>query len=169
MKKTKFFLGLFLGIILGALLAIGVYFLTVGEVAWKQYLEEKLVPAATATVTSLLLIYLGVAPVLKKVINTTSLFNKATDGVNTTAQNGKEMSNSIEQFKTDITKQFTEAVEAGVAKMKEQDERIKRIEQHSANTEEILRIGFGNTEELVNKGYATEIAKVGAKNEEVET
>lgn len=169
MKKTKFFLGLLFGILLGVGLAIGVYFLTVGEVAWKQYLEEKLVPAATAVVSSLLLIWLGISPVLKKVINATSLFNKATDNVNTTAENGEKANSSLETFKSDLSQKFTEAVEAGVATMKEQDERIKRIEQHSSNTEEIVRIGFGNTEELVNKGYATEIAKVGANNEEVET
>ena len=39
--KTKFILGLFLGIVLGALIAIGVYFLTVGEVAWKEYVENE--------------------------------------------------------------------------------------------------------------------------------
>ena len=138
MKTTKFFLGLFLGVVLGILLAVGVYFLTVGEVAWKQYLEEKLIPATTATASSLLLLYLGVSPVLKKVINTTSLFNKATDGVNTTAKNSEEANNKIEQFKTDISQKVTEAVEAGVATMKEQDERIKRIEWHSSNTEAIV-------------------------------
>ena len=167
--KKKFCLSIFIGMMIGILFSIGVYFLTVGEVAWEQYLEEKLVPAATATISSLLLIYFGVAPVLKKVINTTLLFNKAADNVNATVQNGKEANNSIEQFKQDIAKQINEAVESGVAKMKEQDERIKRIELHSSNTEAILRIGFGNTEELVKKGYASEIAKVGVKNEEDET
>lgn len=165
-KKVAIF---FLGVLCGAGLAIGVYFLTVGEVAWKQYLEEKLVPATTAVVSSLLLIWLGISPVLKKVINAISLFNKATDNVNATAENGEKANSSLETFKADLSQKFTEAVEAGVSNRKEQDERIKRIEQHSSNTEEIVRIGFGNTEELVTKGYAAEIAKVGADNEEVET
>ena len=171
MKKTKFFLGLFLGLILGVLLAIGVYFLTAGEVAWKQYLEEKLVPATTATVTSLLLIYLGVAPVLKRVINATSLFNKATDNVNATAENGEKANSNLEDFKAELAQQFNEAVKAGVAQLRDQDERIKRIEQHAYNTEKVIRIGFGNMKELVTKGYAAEIAKVGkagANNEENE-
>lgn len=169
MKKTKFFLGLFLGIILGILLAVGVYFLTVGEVAWKQYLEEKLVPAMTAGVSTLLIVWFGVSPVLKKVVNATLLFNKATDNVNTTAENGEKANSNLEAFKADLTQKFTEAVESGVATMKEQDERIKRIEKHSSNAEAITRIGFGNMEELVNKGYAAEIAKVGADDEEDET
>ena len=39
--------------------------------------------------------------------------------------------------------------------------------KHTAeNTEKILRIGFGNTDELVKKGYAREIAKVGVKDEQ---
>ena len=169
MKKSKFLLGLFLGGILGVGLAIGVYFLTVGEVAWKQYLEEKLVPAATATVTSLLVIYFGVKPVLSKIINATLLFNKATDDVTATAKMGKETNNSIEQFKVEFLQQFCETVKAGVEAMNSQNEQITRIEQHACNTEEILRIGFGNTEELVTKGYASEIAKVGANNEKDET
>ncbi len=169
MKKTKIFLVLLFGIVIGVGLAISVYFLTVGDVAWKQYLEEKLVPAATATATSLLLIYLGVLPVLKKVVNMTLLFNKATDNVKTTVENGEKANSSLEEFKAELSQQFTEAVEAGVAAMKEQDERIKHIEKHSSNTEEIVRIAFGNTAELVTKGYAAEIAKVGNKNEEDET
>lgn len=167
--KKKFCFGLVIGIVLGIGLSVGIYFLTIGDVAWKQYLEEKLVPATTATVTSLILIYFGISPILKKVISTTMLFNKATDGVNATVQNGKEANHSIEQFKKDISKTVSEAVEQGVSKMREQDERIKRIENHASNAEEIARIGFGNMEELVNKGYAAEIAKVGADDEENET
>ena len=168
MKKAKFFFTLLLGMVLGVGIAIGVYFLTVGEVAWKQYLEEKLVPSVAAVICALFAVRLGVSPVLKKVVNATLLFNKATDCVNTTVENNKEANNNIERFKKDISKTVTEAIATGVKNMQEQNERIKRIEQHSSNAEEIARIGFGNMEELVNKGFAAEIAKVGADNEENE-
>jgi hypothetical protein len=167
--KKKFFLGLVIGIVLGGFLAIGVYFLTVGDVAWKQYLEEDLVPAATGAGSALCIIGFGVAPVLKKVLTAISLFNKATDGVMTTAKNGNEAKDSIEGFKKDIYEKLNETKDFVVATTKEQDDRNKRIEQLAINTQEILRIGFGNTEELVTKGYAAEIAKVGAGNEETET
>ncbi len=168
MKKTKFFLGLFLGIVLGVGIAVVVYFLTVGQIAWEQYIEEKLVPAVTAGATALLLIWFGVKPTLKMIISATSLFNQATDNVKTTVENGAKANSSLEEYKAELSRQFTEAVAAGVSQMKEQDERIKNIEQHTTKTEEIVRIAFGNMTELVVNGYAAEIAKVGTNHEETE-
>ena len=46
MKKSKIVVLFILGFVLGALAAVGVYFLTVGEVAWQEYVETKLIPNA---------------------------------------------------------------------------------------------------------------------------
>ena len=47
-------------------------------------------------------------------------------------------------------------------------EGIASVKSAAENSEKILRLGFCNTEELVKKGYASEIQKVGAKDEQNE-
>ena len=45
------------------------------------------------------------------------------------------------------------------------EERIKRMEKSISNTEEIVRLGFTNSNELVSKGVAAKIANVGKEGE----
>lgn len=151
--KVKFILGLFLGIIVGALITIGVYFLTVGEVAWKEYVENRLIPNIFIALTSISAIFVAAIPIIKKVWNAIENFKSATKDVNdTVANNGK--------------------TEKKVAELEERivgfEERFDGIETSSKNTEQIVRIAFCNTDELVKKGYAKEIAKVGSNEVEEE-
>ena len=81
---------------------------------------------------------------------------------NATVENGKktdeklaEQDQKIESFSERFDR-MEEMFNAGIASIKSAAE----------NSEKILRLGFCNTEELVRKGYATEIEKVGAKNEQ---
>lgn len=145
--KGKFFLGLALGVIVGALVAIGVYFLTVGEVAWKEYVESELAPNVVLALTSIGTILLAAIPILSKVTSAINSFKSATKDVNdTVANNGKN--------------------EQRIAEL---EQRLDRIEKAAENTEEIVRIAFCNTDELVKKGYAKEIAKVGQDENKQET
>ena len=159
--KTKFILGLFLGIVLGALIAIGVYFLTVGEVAWKEYVENELVPNIVVALSSMSLILITALPVVSKVMNAIKSFNAVTKDVNDTAKNGSDNAEKIENFTKEVGENLQGIADNFVNDVKALDERISRIEQSSQNTETITRIGFGNMEELVQKGYAAEIEKVG--------
>ena len=163
--KVKFILGLFLGIVLGALIAIGVYFLTVGEVAWKEYVENELVPNIVVALSSISVILIAVLPVVSKVMNTIKSFNAATKDVNDTAKCGNDNAEKIENFTEQVGENLQGIADNFTNNVKALDERISRIEQSSQNTETITRIGFGNMEELVQRGYAAEIEKVG-KNEE---
>lgn len=164
--KGKFILGFFLGIILGALIAIGVYFLTVGEVAWKEYVENELVPNAVLALTSIGLIVLSALPIIRKVMNAINGFNAATKDVNDTAKNGSDNAEKIENFTKEVGENLQGIADGFTESVKTLDERISRIEQSAQNTEKITRIGFGNTEELVKNGYAAEIEKVGKDEEE---
>ncbi len=100
--KTKFILGLFLGIVLGALIAIGVYFLTVGEVAWKEYVENELVPNIVVALSSMSLILITALPVVSKVMNAIKSFNAVTKDVNDTAKNGSDNAEKIENFTKEV-------------------------------------------------------------------
>lgn len=88
-------------------------------------------------------------------------FNAVTKDVNDTAKNGSDNAEKIENFTKEVGENLQGIADNFVNDVKALDERISRIEQSSQNTETITRIGFGNMEELVQKGYAAEIEKVG--------
>lgn len=140
--KAKFLIGL-VGVVAGALIACGIYFLTVGDVAWQEYIEEKLAPNIVIVLSSIGTIILAAMPVISKVSSAVEKFKQATKDVNDTVENnGKN--------------------EIRIARL---EERLEAIETAAKNTEKIVRLGFCNTNELVEKGYANEISKVGGKNE----
>lgn len=159
MKKSKIIVLLLLGFTLGALAAVGVYFLTEGEVAWQEYVETKLIPNAVLALSSVSALCIAALPLVSKIQASVAKFNQATSDVNSTVANGKktdtklaEQDEKIEDFSErfdQMEKMFTEG--------------FAFVKSSAENTEKILRIGFCNTEELVRKGYAAEIAKVGKK------
>lgn len=161
MKITKKIILFVLGFLFGVLGAAGVYFLTAGEVAWQEYFETKLVPNIILAITTAFCIYFGSTPTTNKVNAAVSLFTKATSDVNNTVESGKKTENKLAQQDAKIevfTERFNE-LEKIVT------DGLKTVKTAAENSEKILRIGFGNTAELVKKGYAAEIAKVGKTNE----
>ncbi len=142
-SKVKFFIGLLIGLIAGALIVCGVYFLTVGEVAWQQYIEEKLAPNIVIVLSSVGTILFTAMPVIGRVSAVLEKFKKATKDVNDTVENNGKNESRIASL----------------------EQRLDTIETATTNTEKIVRIAFCNTNELVKKGYAKEIAKVGGSDE----
>lgn len=49
------------------------------------------------------------------------------------------------------------------------EEKVENIDKNTIDTKEMVKIGFCNTAELVQNGYAEEIAKVGENEEETES
>lgn len=155
MKKFKIFLAILIGFILGALAAVGVYFLTVGEVAWKEYAETKLIPNAVLALTAIGGLATASLPIIAKIQCAVYNFNKATKDVNETAENGRKTEGALNEQDRRISEEFATI-----------NERIASVEKDAKATKEMCRIGFCNMGELVHSGYASEIAKVGADNEE---
>jgi len=168
MKKFKIFLALLIGIIVGVLGACGVYFATVGDVAWEIYIKEMIVPNVVLALTTIIALWVAASPIIKKVLSALGLFNQATNDINKTVENGNESKNSVATMSQEIKEGFTQICNDIKAEFKEHKETIHRIDEATSNTEEITRIGFGNMDELVNKGYAAEIAKVGVEDEREE-
>ncbi len=161
MKKTVLFI---FGVIFGVLGAVSVYFLTVGEVAWQEYFETKLVPNVVLAVTTVFALYYSSIPIINKIKTAVTLFTKATTDVNTTVESGKQTENKLAQQDEKIAafaERFNEIEKLFT-------EELKNLKKTAENSEKILRIGFGNTIELVKRGYAAEIAKVGKTNEQNE-
>ncbi|MEG2450613.1 MAG: hypothetical protein RSB09_02650 [Clostridia bacterium] len=113
---------------------------------WQKYIEEEIVPGVILVITAIGSIYIAISPILSKVKKASGKFESATVDVNAAT------SNTIENSK----------------KVASLEDRLDKIEKATANTEEILRIGFGNLDELVTKGYANEISKVGGEDEKNE-
>lgn len=147
MKTVKWvwvLIALIFGMAAGVGGAIGVYYLTVGEVAWQSYLETELVPTVTSIASGICVILLAVMPVASRVLKAADKFVGATKEINTAVNNNEKTERKIKGI----------------------DERLTEIEKTTQNTEKIVRIGFGNMKELVVKGQAREIAKVGTKEEQ---
>ena len=165
MKKRRnmlLVLVLIIGMVIGVLLAAGLYFLTVGDVAWQEYVEEKLVPNVVFITSSLLGIYIMCYPMLAKAKASMRNFEKATDGVCATAEKDKALTQEMKE----ITLASNELYD-GLREMQKnlQDDRRKMHEDFS-KLSAVLQIGFCNSKELVEKGYAAEIAKVLKESEE---
>lgn len=155
MKKTKIFLTLFIGIILGALAAVGVYFLTVGEVAWQEYLETKLIPNAVLALTAIGGLATASLPIIAKVQCTIDKFNKATQDVNETAENGRKAEGALSKQDKRMAEEYAQL-----------SEKLSSVEKDTKAMREMCKIAFCNMKELVQNGYATEIAKTEADDEE---
>ena len=98
MKIFKAFLLILLGVVLGVGGALGFYYLTVGELAWQAYVEEKLIPNSVFVLTSISSIVLLASPVLKKILLASDKFSKATEDINGTDKNGKQMLENVKEM-----------------------------------------------------------------------
>lgn len=162
MRKTRVVLTLVIGIVIGIMASIGVYFLTEGDVAWQEYVEVKVIPNVVLALSTISALCVAVMPLLSKIKLTLTSFDKATQDVNGSAENGKNATKTVLECKDEI-KQMMKDFE--VAKSQMQEAMIP-IQQGVQNLEEIVRIGFCNTSELVKNGYARQISKVGHVDEE---
>ena len=155
MKGFKKIFLIVIGFILGALTAVAIYFLTVGEVAWKEYVETKLIPNAVLALTAIGGLATASLPIIAKIQCAVDNFNKATKDVNETAENGRKTEGALNKQDKRISEEFAAL-----------NERVASVEKDTKATKEMCRIGFCNMGELVQSGYASEIAKVEADDEE---
>lgn len=119
---------------------------TVEKPQWQIYLEENVFPQLIETVTYISVLLSALIPILNKVKKASDRFKNATNDVEGTVKENKRLKKEIEELKAEVL----------------------TIKEKTVNTEKIVKIGFSNTEELVNKGIAAEIIKVGAEDENTE-
>jgi hypothetical protein len=135
---------------------------------WEAVIKEEVVPWVTLAVSSVLAIYIAIAPILAKIKKTSEEFEKTGSRLDDATGEANGAKNEAETARKEL-KAYQEA------QNKKYDELIAAFLQVSngygelrsglSNIERIVRIGFGNTEELVQKGFAREIEKVGMENE----
>ena len=155
MKIFKAFLLILLGIGLGVAGALGFYYLTIGELAWQTYVEEKLIPNAVFVISSISTIALLASPFIKKILLASDKFSKATEDVTSTDKNGKQMLKTTGEMMEEFRKLRSD-VEASMSAVKTTVDNIERV----------VHLGFEHENQLVADGWAKEIAKVGNEDEQ---
>ena len=156
--KGKTIIGTIAGFIFGIVVSFGVYYLTAADVAWEEFLNNTLIPTAFIVLTSIGTISVAATPIINRVIKTLEKFNQATKDVNETAENGSLANKDIKAYGDQLEK-FTYEI----------SDIVKPLADDVANIKTMCKIGFCNSDELVEKGYAVDIAKLakeGSENEE---
>lgn len=162
MKIFKAFLLILFGIALGIAGALGFYYLTVGELAWQAYVEEKLIPNAVFVISSISTIALLAAPFIKKILLASDKFSKATEDVNATINNDKKMVEYLKEYREEMGEMMEE-----FRKLRSDVEGyISPVKTKVENIERVVHLGFEHESQLVADGWAKEIAKVGNENEQ---
>lgn len=121
---------------------------------WEMYIKEEIIPVVVFILSSVAAVYVAILPVLASVKKASEKFKSATKDVNKAAS-------ETEQNKNDIA--------ALGAKMDTISAEFAAIKTGLENVQTISKIGFGNFTELIEKGYAHEIEKVGESENEEET
>lgn len=165
MKISKLLAILLIGIVIGVLACVGVYFLTQNDIAWQEYLDTKVIPNVVLALSTISALCVAAMPIITKIKTTLTSFDKATQDVNGTAESGKNTVENVLKCKDDIQIMMNEFI----ATKTEMQEALIQMQNGINNIETISRIGFGNTSELVKNGYARQIAEVGQDDNTQET
>lgn len=127
---------------------------------WKAVIDEQVVPWVTLAVSSILSVYIAISPVLYKIKKTSDRFNNSSDKLEKSQEVAEKAKKQLKEAQNDV-----QSLKAEFAEVKEG---YKQMISSVSNIEKIVRLGFGNSDELIVKGYAHEIAKVGSENEKNE-
>jgi soluble cytochrome b562 len=111
----------------------------------------------TLAVSAVLSIYLAISPVLYKIKKTSDTFDKASDKLDKSQELTEKAKKQLKSTQDDIMK-----LEGEFAEVKEG---YKQMITSVSNIEKIVRLAFENNDELIVKGFANEIAKVGSEDE----
>lgn len=120
---------------------------------WSEYIDEHIMPWLSLSVSAIVGIYLAISPILNKIKQTSGIFDGAAGRLD---EAEAVVSEAKRKFET-----ATKENEKLVAEFKEVKEGYKRMIKSISNIERIVRLGFENSDELIVKGYAREIEKIG--------
>ena len=139
---------------------------------WKELITNKVIPIVVFAITAIGGVYVAIAPLLNKMRNASGNMEKSTGGINHAAEASRQAVEKIDDFRADIEKsmqEFSDLIEKILAenqdnfraisalteqKVEDMRERLEQMKSEMGNMEAMLTVGFGNSDELVRKGYA---------------
>ena len=159
MKKRTILAVIVIAIVLGASAGLGVYMVLVdgmapAEVA--EYVKAELIPTAFDTLVTLLIIYIGVNPNIKTVLNAASLFVSAKKNVDSVSESSAQTSGKVDTLITEL-KATNAALRADNEAARNE---LEEMRKELSAIKEAVRIAFCNNSELVRNGYAKRISEV---------
>lgn len=164
-------------ILLGAVIALGTVMFIGENESLEVYLEETIIPNAVLALTTVGGIAGMALPIIGRTDQTLLNFKAATKDVSITAEEGRALKESFEDYKKELlTEMKTElersreallgASDALTALRTELLTEEKLIEENEEIIKKVLLIGFTNSRDLVANGSARLIAKEIEKDEE---
>jgi hypothetical protein len=146
----------------------------------KAYINNTVIPAAVMVVTALAALYVALVPVFNKVKETIKKFDKASGEITATAGESELTKKNTKAALDKLSGEYTQLL----SQNKELETRYKALEAvvtselasmkanvsgemaavrgMAGDIEKMLLVGFCNNRELVEKGYAKQIARLGA-------
>ena len=138
----------------------------------EELISQKIIPIVVFAVTSIGAVYVAIAPVLNRMRRASGNMDSASGGINAQAKASREAVEKIEAFRGEVEKTVQE-LEAVIQKtlaenrenfqamqdiaqrrLDECQAYIEQVRQNVGRVETMLTVGFGNSDELVRKGYA---------------
>lgn len=127
---------------------------------WGDYIDNNIMPWVSLSFSAVVAIYLLICPILEKIKASSTVF----DGASEKLEEAKEIAaKSKERF---------DSTRADVERLRKEFETVKNgygdVKFALGNIERILRVAFENSDELIIKGVAREIERIGAVDEKAE-
>lgn len=132
---------------------------------WQGYVSETIVPWILLAVSAITTILAAIAPLLKKIKETSAIFDGASEQLADATKKSKETRLAAEAMR-DEAKDVCEKLRGEINELKAENADMAKM---LAEIREIVGIAFGNMDELIVKGFARQIEKVGAEHEEDKT
>jgi Skp family chaperone for outer membrane proteins len=157
---------------------------------WIAWLQDEGAAVIVAVLSILGTIYIGISPVLNKVVKSGEKFEGATETAGAVSAQTKEMKRQyeeqmaemreqnnamLEQYKQGMAAAQAEAraaqerCDATLSMMREQyagvRDDVQRLQRREGDLARMIMIGFGENEELVRRGSAAKIAEIGGAME----
>ena len=150
---------------------------------WEQYIKEEIIPIVVLVLSVVAAIYVAISPILSKIKKASEKFKSATKDVNDATGQVRENRKEIENLRMELIEEFSKKEQALaekiVAQERELAEKVEAMKEESkenrmenaanrqtlSDIREMLRLGFGNMDELVQKGKAHSIMKIGKQKE----
>lgn len=153
---------------------------------WIAWLQDEGAAVIVAVLSILGTIYIGISPILNKVVKSGAKFEGATATADAVAAQTEEIKKKYEEQMAAMRKQndeimgqFRQSMEQAQAEARAAQERcdatlsmmreqyagvrddVQRLQRYEGDLARMIMIGFGENEELVRRGSAAKIAEIG--------
>ena len=133
------------------------------------YINGTVIPAVVMVVATLVTLYVSLAPIFNKGKAVMAKFNKASDDITATAGESEQTKKDTKAALDKLSGEYKQLLEQN----KQLETRYAALEavvtsemaafrSMAGDIERMLIVGFCNNRELVEKGYAKQIARLGA-------